>query len=226
MQRTSLKSIVSLVWKYFQVKCNNVHILIFILITIFTANSFSVIFVISSYLLLHISLCGPIFKFLTFRVKLEVRLLHWSPRLPSWKTDLSFSFFSPFFCFWRGPVNHVLYTSGRGFTASPHSGRRAWWENMMWFYFSGSERQTLRWRHKGQRKYGYVRQGEVAIQTWWGERHKGSGGYDTTHADNAGKEKKPKTCINNNTSKYTSVNLSISTWFHQLLIVQLDISLL
>lgn len=65
----------------------------------------------------------------------------------------SFIFFLfPFFCFWRGPVNHVLYTSGRGFTASPHSGRRAWWENMMWFYFSGSERQTLRWRHKGQRK--------------------------------------------------------------------------
>lgn len=102
-------------------------------------------------MLLHILLCGPIFKFLTFWIRLEVWLQQWSPRLLSWKTDLSFSFFS-LFCFWRGPVNHLLYTSGRGFTASPHSGRRAWWENMMWFYFSGSERKTLRWRHKGQKK--------------------------------------------------------------------------
>lgn len=62
-QRTSPKSIVSLVWKYFQVKCNNAHILIFILIITLTVNRFSVIFVISSYLLLHISLCGPIFRF-------------------------------------------------------------------------------------------------------------------------------------------------------------------
>lgn len=39
-------------------------------------------------------------------------------------------FFSCFFPFLlqRGLINHVLYTSGRGFSASPQGGRRAWWE--------------------------------------------------------------------------------------------------
>lgn len=54
--------------------------------------------------------------------------LQWSIGLLCWKTDLSFNVFFPFFVCERGPVNHVLYTSGRGFTASPQGGRRAWWE--------------------------------------------------------------------------------------------------
>lgn len=61
--------------------------------------------------------------------KFEEWNLHW--RLLCWKTDLSFKVFFylfSFFCLQRGPVNHVLYTSGRGFTASPQGGRRAWWE--------------------------------------------------------------------------------------------------
>lgn len=152
MSSAAYKSIVSLVWKYFQVKCNNAPILIFILIITLAVNRFSVIFVVSSYLLLHISLCGPIFRFFDISSQtwgMATALKPKTTELENW----SFIFFLfRLFCFWRGPVNHVLYTSGRGFTASPHSGRRAWWENMMWFYFSGSERQTLRWRHKGQRK--------------------------------------------------------------------------
>lgn len=58
--------------------------------------------------------------------RVKPALKHRATVLENWSLFLCLFFF--FLLLQRSPVNHVLYTSGWGFSASPQGGRRAWWE--------------------------------------------------------------------------------------------------
>lgn len=79
-----------------------------------------------------------------------------------WKTDLLFKPFST----QRGPLNHALYTSGRGFTASPQGGRSAWWRK--------HDRISLQWVWRKEK----MRQRDCkGSRRSWGERGHRGGNY-------------------------------------------------